>query len=647
MASGNGRTGHKSSALLVGILLLIVGVVVLRTAWVCDDAYISFRTVDNLVHGFGLTWNPDERVQAFTNPLWVFLMTLFYAVTGEMFYTVIFVSLLLTLGVGFVLVKKLSISAESAALSLVLLLCSKAFIDYSTSGLENSLSHLLLVIFMVTWFNADKAPRKLVWLSLWASLAMLNRLDTALLYLPVLVLAYLGANRQGRFRQLIIGLLPLLLWEIFAVIYYGFPLPNTYYAKLGAHVPAVNLVGQGLLYFVETLNLDPLTLVVIFAGVIVAWFGRRREGLPFAVGIVLYLLYVVRIGGDFMSGRFFAAPFIVSVALISRFPLPVTGAGLWAPFVIALTLGLISPRPPLLSDSTFGTVGDFSVNSRGIADERGWYYSTTGLLRSSRETKLPAHAGIALGEQLKREKKKVAAERSVGFIGYACGPGTHLIDRFALADPLLARLPANIAGGWRIGHFERQIPDGYLETLESGENRIVDTALSAYYDKLRYIISGPIWRWSRLVEIFRMNLGKYEYLLEAYDKHINHPPSYADVCTTKQRGTRWNDPSNHILTDTGVVIVMDSVVHNRTVELSVDHNDDYRLEFLRGDAIEAGVDIPAQMISEQGLRVDTITVPEPAVDPGYDAVRIRPVAGDRMYSLGHFRFLDDREPSTH
>ena len=44
--------------------------VLLRTAWLCDDAYISFRVVENAVSGHGLRWNVADRVQVFTHPLW-------------------------------------------------------------------------------------------------------------------------------------------------------------------------------------------------------------------------------------------------------------------------------------------------------------------------------------------------------------------------------------------------------------------------------------------------------------------------------------------------------------------------------------------------------------------------------------------------
>ena len=43
-------------------------------AWVCDDAFISFRYALNLVRGQGLVFNPGERVEGYSNPLWTILM---------------------------------------------------------------------------------------------------------------------------------------------------------------------------------------------------------------------------------------------------------------------------------------------------------------------------------------------------------------------------------------------------------------------------------------------------------------------------------------------------------------------------------------------------------------------------------------------
>jgi len=47
----------------------------LANSWVGDDAYIMFRVVDNFVNGYGLRWNVANRVQAYTHPLWMLVMT--------------------------------------------------------------------------------------------------------------------------------------------------------------------------------------------------------------------------------------------------------------------------------------------------------------------------------------------------------------------------------------------------------------------------------------------------------------------------------------------------------------------------------------------------------------------------------------------
>ena len=83
-----------------------------------------------------------------------------------------------------------------------------------------------------------------------------------------------------------------------------------------------------------------------------------------------------------------------------------------------------------------------------------------------------------------------------------------------MVQPFLARLPAR--PGWRIGHFERDFPAGYLETLKSGKNLIQNKDLALYYDKLEYIIRGPLFDVQRLTEIWKLNIGAYDYLLNNY-----------------------------------------------------------------------------------------------------------------------------------
>ena len=47
-----------------------------------DDCYISFRYARNLVEGHGLVYNPGERVEGFSNPLWVLLLACGHLLTA-------------------------------------------------------------------------------------------------------------------------------------------------------------------------------------------------------------------------------------------------------------------------------------------------------------------------------------------------------------------------------------------------------------------------------------------------------------------------------------------------------------------------------------------------------------------------------------
>ena len=126
-----------------------------------------------------------------------------------------------------------------------------------------------------------------------------------------------GPGRGIRALPLALGLLPVALWTLFSLIYYGSPVPNTALAKLNLDIPAAALLGQGLLYALDLLRNDPITAVLIVTGVTIAlWRGGAGDRLA-ALGIALYLVYVLRIGGDFMAGRFFAAPAIGAFSLIA------------------------------------------------------------------------------------------------------------------------------------------------------------------------------------------------------------------------------------------------------------------------------------------------------------------------------------------
>lgn len=526
---------------IVGLLTVSFLTLVVLTAWLSDDAFITFRTLDNFLNGYGLTWNIGERVQAYTHPLWMFILVVFQFITKEVYFTSIILSIITSLLAFYILIRKLAVSASNAVLVGLIFIFSKAFIDYSTSGLENPLSHLLTILFFVLYFNSALKKNKIFSLSLVGSFVTLSRLDLLIIFLPSLLWVYFTTDKKiNNIFPLVAGFIPLFVWELFSLFYYGFFFPNTAYAKLNTGIGKIDLIEQGLLYLLDSLYLDPLTFFTLLALIPMLFIKRKKELLPITVGVLLYLSYIIIVGGDFMSGRFLSVPLLCSVIMFSR--IEIKSAESFAIFVIMIVvLGFLSPRPNLLSTTSY-SLGPKIINgfrfgptiigmNEGITDERYWYYENTGLLNNLSEKKVEQHPWAKHGLEIKESKNAFVVKSTVGLFGFYAGKNIHIVDQYGLTEPLLSKLPATeywLIGKekpvgekfWRIGHFARKIPEGYLETRKSGENKITDLSLAKYYEKLSIIIKGDLWDWNRLKEIWNFNVGKYDYLIDDFNKRL-------------------------------------------------------------------------------------------------------------------------------
>ncbi len=516
LARKNNHRFNETTFLVFSFFLLFVFILI-RSAWVCDDAYITLRTVDNLYHGHGLTWNPGERLQTYTHPLWMLVIATVYFAEDNPYFILIVTSIGLTIATIYLLISKLSLTTSHAIVGILLMLSSKAFIDYSTSGLENPLTHLIYILFIILFLYNPEGKYSTFVLALIASLGMLCRMDVALLFLPALLYIVLLNRTRRDIVFAFLGFLPLILWELFSLLYYGFLFPNTAYAKLNTGIHGSLLAKQGVLYLLYTLSRDPGSLFIIGLGGYAAIKDRDWRKIVVLVGIVLYLLYVIRIGGGFMAGRFLSVLVVGAVGLIISTELFTQEHSFFALFIALLIIFLATPNPPIMynagdSRQEVGVMGTYN----GIEDERLWYYQLTGLLTTPRNEAMPRMAWKAEGREAKERKYDVVDRGPVGIFGFSAGPNVHVIDWYALTDPLLARLPVDDQVTWRIGHFFRSIPEGYLETLETDENRVVDPNLAKYYEKLSLITKGDLLDKERLIAIWRMNTGYYQPLLEAY-----------------------------------------------------------------------------------------------------------------------------------
>ena len=524
---------HKLVKFLPLILVLPLAWVIVRSAWISDDAYITFRSIENFLAGYGPVYNLGERVQSFTHPLWFFVQAAFNAVTqrigalnawAQTYYVSLFLSLAFSLAAAILLLVGVARSLKGAVLAGLLLLFSKAFVDYTTSGLENALGYFLLVFFIWIFFS-EKAttPGRVFALSLVAGLAVLNRMDTLLFFMPALVYTAWQSPRRGRaFGLVLAGFAPFLLWEIFSIFYYGFPFPNTAYAKLDTGITRLDLLRQGWLYALDSLRLDPLTLLAVTACLFWSFWKGTAQVRLLALGTCLYLIYTTWIGGDFMSGRFYSLPLLACAALASTWNFK-NNRAYAAVLVGVLLLGLLNPHSPPRTRLDFGPVDPEVGIINGIADERLFYYHRLGWLSTVRAEKGKAPPGSRFGGMKwvaeAGAPEKVEVVGPLGVAGYQAGPSVHMLDYNSLADPLMPRLPLADPGHWRIGHFHHLIPQGYLATLEAGENCILDHALAEYYDRLVLVTRGPLLDPQRWREILRLNTGYYDDLLETFKQN--------------------------------------------------------------------------------------------------------------------------------
>ena len=453
---------------------------ILSRAWIADDAFITWRVVENLVEGYGLRWNADERVQVFTHPLWALLHAPLYAATGSL-PVASFVLASLCLGLAGVLALSAA-GADRAVFLLALavpLAASRAFADHVVSGLESPLVVLCTAAFAAQALRArtDAEPPWLG-LSLAASLLATSRPDALLLVLPCL--AALGARHGVRWGRLALGALPLVAWEVFSMFYYGFAFPNTKYAKLDTGIAAGALARQGLFYAQDLVRRDPASAVILLlglgfaAGYARAWLRARRgdgsaEPLVLAAlgfGIAVQIAFVIAVGGDFMSGRFFAPSVFLAALLVAHaLQRRVRAAAAVAALSLAVSLAGAAARP-----------SDPIATWHGISDERRAFESFTSVLRQPgfRDGAPERHPWFRDGASARTRARAsggpvVIVRSAVGMFGYAAGPEVISDRRFrprrsaprapagrdalALAD---RSLPARRARGLPAGARDRR-----------------------------------------------------------------------------------------------------------------------------------------------------------------------------------------------
>jgi arabinofuranosyltransferase len=503
---------HRLPWAIFTAVIAVFAWLVIRDAWLCDDAFITLRVVDNFHNGFGLRWNVVERVQVFTHPLWCLTLIVVTGVFGKLAMTTLWLSIFVSIVAFALIVPRPGRRDSDLVLFALMIPASKAVVQYSTSGLEGPLSFLLLALFVLAcggleaeWNRRDR------WVPLTAAAIVLTRQDLLLLVAPLCAAWLVRKGFRRAAVPLLAGAGAIAAWELFSLVYYGSLVPNTALAKLNTGLPFSVKIVQGFRYLADFVVRDPSGfLVLALCLFLLTAFRRDLKARAIAAGITLYMLYIVWIGGDFMSGRFFAAPIFIAVAETvrsvgdrSRLPAKaISGAGMVAMLLVVVHL--------------FGFNG-FSaevISRNGIADERKFYAPALSLAKLIDGRAIERVGWVHDAKEWRDKGPSGLITDTVGLSGFYGGPDVHILDVVALSDPLLSRLPAKSDS--RVGHFERRLPAGYKESLLSRELQIEDPDLKEFCRLLWSVSRGPLWSGSRIGESIGLIVGAYDPLLDNY-----------------------------------------------------------------------------------------------------------------------------------
>ena len=321
-----------------------------------DDAFISFRYAWNWAEQGEVVYNLGERVEGYTNFLWMAMMAGIHYMGGEIPIWSQIISVLMGLGilfwiwrVDFLWSQRSDTQEENGGsrslLALLLLVLSPAFACWSTGGLEVMCFSFFLTGSTLLSFKAFQSLNDQLHADFTQSqrvkkegscsdsfyaglagvgfaLASMTRPEGLLFFglfglyqvLSLLVLRLFPKPSHwiwlGGFLLIY---LPYFSWRF---SYYGYPLPNTYYVKAGS--PSFWTAGGR--YLLSWLTTHPWILLLLGHLVFHLRFFRKGKAFLSPHGLIFgytgaLSLHVAHVGGDFMALHRFMVPIMPLLAL--------------------------------------------------------------------------------------------------------------------------------------------------------------------------------------------------------------------------------------------------------------------------------------------------------------------------------------------
>lgn len=454
--------GKFKSIILTLIFLMFIGVFlynVSRYRFFVDDAFISMRYSRHLYEGKGLVYNLGERVEGYSNFLWVLILALF----GGLGFSITQISLYLgylfstaTIVLAYIMIRRLNPGKPFMnLLPVVFLANNRTFVVWSNSGLETALFGFLLISFIYRLHIEYSGSRK-IFSPFIAFLLTLTRPEGLLfsgLGFAFILCTYGNSLEEKKTllkRWFYLYLTPFSIYLVWKIWYFGDVLPNTFYNKIGSGEPWLS---RGIPYF-KGFFLD--TYAYLWFLLIFLTYKKRDYLTNLVLGLIIpYIAYTIWIGGDWMNFRLY---------------LP-----LLAPIFIVFTLAINKQRARISTEKRVFfrrtqylvlvcyVVATLILSSLSTYDEK-WKPSQLEIYGTYKRNRVAEKRAIDVAVAMEKalDPDDVVAHSFAGFPGLYSDQ--HIIDTFGQTDAFVSHLPfpENRSPSWKPGHLKRAT-SSYLE----------------------------------------------------------------------------------------------------------------------------------------------------------------------------------------
>lgn len=462
-----------------------------------DDAYISYVYARNVLLGHGLTFNPGERVEGFSNFLWTAMMTPIVGLNLDVGRLSSALGVAFGIGVLALVVRfprRLGIAPITGWMAALFLAVDGSFALWSVSGLETPMFAFLITLGVFLYVSEQNFFTKSLGAEIPLSgfvfaLAGMTRPEAGAVF--ALVVAHQAVwrlmdqrkilTRGDLFRAFSFVAVFVPYWLLRWRYYHSF-LPNSFYAKVSIGGPMAQIL-RGVEH-VQTfvgVHLGWLILLpaVIALGVVIALYVRmRRKGgeqtsfrfnaatgsvaanVPydeirraffgftlFAAIILMYGAYIIYVGGDWSVGRFFV-PMLALVYLM-------IAAGIV--FVVQFVNSKFKIQNSKFVPYISGAIGIFLAAALWFASALNGEYK---IFIGGFDAALATQARITAGKWLKQNVAPGTwiAIDAAGQVPYFSE--LPAIDMFGINDLHIGRMPVANLGSGTPGHEKFDL--GYI-----------------------------------------------------------------------------------------------------------------------------------------------------------------------------------------